>query len=407
MSNLIGTEYPMGQVMEVIGYEVDAIAGGRSNIVPTIIGDPGIGKSASMKNKAEKMNMDCYIVSLGALPMEYYSGLPEFGTMQTSAKYVLGEQVIEGNEDRLVEVKTAEWTMSDLVRNINSRAEQAVQNGRKGLMVLLDDVHLVEPIVQKYLFEFFQNKTLQNFKLHDNAYLVAAMNGKDSAGLEGFHSAVINRMAFYFAKFDKEYWYEHVGHTLHPYIASFASGPNDRYFTGANSTDGASPSPRAWTELSGIIPSLEGTSSDNFILNQKLQMTAESRVGRDAATEFLKHVKLFQKFDFESIFKAKDPEFKVSSDVSDQILTAFIIRYVRSKEDAEYLKVILEKNLKRRTFISIFINEFVTLFRNIQDIQDPKTKEAFTHLSTILTSEDAIDSELMDIVVDSLLDIQS
>jgi hypothetical protein len=407
MATLIGTEYPMGKVMEIIGYEINALASGNSNVVPTIIGDPGIGKSASMKNKAESMNMDCYIISLGALPMEYYSGLPEFGTMETMAKYIVGEEIHPGEENRQINVKTAEWTMSDLVRSINLRTEKALKNGKEGLMVLLDDVHLVEPIVQKYLFEFFQNKTLQNYKLHDKAYLVAAMNGKDSAGLEDFHSAVINRMAFYFAKFDKAYWYEHIGHTLHPYIASFSNGPNDRYFTGANATDSASPSPRAWTELSGIIPSLEAHSSDNFILNQKLQITAESRVGQEAATEFMKHVKLFQKFDFETIFKEKDPDFKVSEDTSDQILTAFIIRYVRSKEDSDYLKVILEKNLKRRTFLSIFINEFVTLFRNIGDIQDPKTKEAFTHLSTILTSEDAIDSELMDIVVDSLLDIQS
>ena len=139
--------------------------------------------------------------------------------------------------------------MSDLVRTINIKAEQAVANGKRGLMVLLDDVHLVEPIVQKYLFEFFQNKTLQNFKLHEKAFLVAAMNGKDSAGLENFHSAVINRMAFYFAEFDKEFWYQNIGHTLHPYIASFASGPNDRYFTGANATDGASPSPVSYTHL--------------------------------------------------------------------------------------------------------------------------------------------------------------
>ena len=406
MSNLVGTEYPMGAVLEVIGYELEAIASGATNTVPTIVGDPGIGKSASLKAFAESKNLGAYIVSLGALPMEYYSGLPEFGSMQVPAEYVLVQDAAT-IENGMVTVKTAEWTMSDLVRSINVKTEQALADGKTGLMVLLDDVHLVEPIVQKYLFEFFQNKTLQNFKLHNNAYLVAAMNGKDSAGLEGFHSAVINRMSFYFAKFDKEYWYKHVGFQLHPYVASFSTGPNDRYFMGANSTDSASPSPRAWTELSGVIPALEASSADNFVLNQKLQMVAESRVGREASVEFMKHVKLFQKFDFENIFKEKDPQFEVQSSASDQILTAFIIRYVKSKEDSDYLKVVLEKNLSRRTFISIFINEFVTLFRNIQEIQDPKTKEAFVHLTNILTSEDSIDSELMDIVVDSLLDIQT
>ena len=398
MAELNGRAYPMGSVMEMIGFEIEATAKGATSTVPTIIGDPGIGKSASLKHLAEKLNLDSYIISLGALPMEWFSGLPDFKT-----------EAIDGDwhQEGKTEVRVTEWTMSDLVRSINSRTEKALKDGKRGLMVLLDDVHLVEPIVQKYLFEFFQNKTLQNFKLHKDAHLVAAMNGKDSAGLEGFLSAVINRMAFYFAEFDKEFWYENIGYTLHPYVASFASGPNDRYFIGANATDEASPSPRAWTELSNMIPILEATYREPTQLNPRLSMMAESRVGHEAAVEFMNHVKIFQKFDFESILKERDPGFRVSDDISDQILTAFIIRYIRSKEDAEYLKDILNTNHQRRTFISILMNEFVTIYRNISDIQDTKTKEGLVHLSNLLTSEDAIDSELVDIVMDSLLDIQA
>ena len=398
MSQLVGSDYPMGQVMDIIGFEVEAMMEGADvNTVPTIIGDPGIGKSASLKHKAKQMGLDAYIVSAGALPMEFFSGLPDFINVTMDP-----DLHAEGRS----EVRGTEWTMSDLVRSINFKTDKAIQEGKKGLMVLLDDLHLVEPMIQKYLFEFFQNKTLQNYRIHKQAYLVAAMNGKDSAGLEDFHSAVINRMAFYFAKFDKEYWYQNVGFQLHPFVASFSSGPNDRYFTGANATDSASPSPRAWTELASIIPKLESNSATNRELNAKLQMVAESRVGHEAAVEFMKHTKLFQKFDFESIYKKKDPKFKVSRDTSDQILTAFIIRYAKSKEDAEYLKTIIENNLDQRTFLSVLMNEFVTLFRNIQEIQDPKTKEAYIHMSNLLTSDTAIDSELMDIVVDSLLDIQ-
>jgi len=398
MADLNGRSYPMGDVMEIIGFEVQAAAKGATTTVPTLIGDPGIGKSASLKFLAEKMNLEIYIISLGALPMEWFSGLPDF-----KSEVIKAEWHSEGK----TEIRVTEWTMSDLVRSINAKTEKAMDHGKKGLMVLLDDVHLVEPIIQKYLFEFFQNKTLQNFKLHEKSYLVAAMNGKDSAGLEGFHSAVINRMAFYFAEFDKDFWYENVGFGLHPYVASFSQGPNDRYFLGANATDGASPSPRAWTELSAMIPELEEVFSDPTALNRRLSMVAESRVGHEAAVEFMNHVKIFQKFDFESILKKKDSNFKVSDDISDQILTAFIIRYIRSKEDAEYLKDILNTNHQRRTFISVLMNEFVTIFRNITQMQDSKSKEGLNHLSDLLTSEEAIDSELVDLVMESLLDIQS
>jgi len=409
-----GTEKHMGLVMDVIGTEVNNAMHGRTEMVPTVVGDPGIGKSASLKYMAKQRGFGVYTISLGALPMEYFSGLPEFGEIMVDPKYIVtfsqeqkDAMAVKSAAGEKVVAKTAEWTMADLVRSINLAAEASIESGKKGLIVLLDDVHLVEPIVQKYLFEFFQNKTLQNFKLHESAFLVAAMNGKDSAGLEGFLSAVINRMAFYHAKFDKEYWYENIGFGLHPYIASFASGPNDKFFTGANATDGPSPSPRAWTDLSDAIQGFEEDSADINTLNLKLQMAAEARVGIEGAVEFMKHIKLFQKFDFEDIFKKKDPNFQVSTDISDQILTAFIIRYIRTKEDAEYLKDILEKNLDKRTFISIFINEFVTMFRSISDMQDPKSKEAYMHLSELLSSEDAVDSKLMDIVVEALTDIRS
>lgn len=394
--NLQGSEYLMGQVMDIIGLEIRAQEAGLSSLVPTIIGDPGIGKSASLKAKAIELNMDSYIVSLGALPMEWFSGLPEFAT-----------EVFDGDYSATgaKEAKVTEWTMSDIIRTINKKTEIALANKKDGLVVLLDDMHLVEPIVQKYLFEFFQNKTLQNYKLHPKAFLVGAMNGKDSAGLEGFLSAVINRMAMYHAKFDSKFWYDNVGKDLHPYVASFASSSNAKYFNGANQTDTASPSPRSWTELSQIIPMLEANSGSNAVLNSALQITTEARCGREATVEFMKHVKLFQKFNFQDILNKSDPAYRVSTDISDQILTAFIIRYMETKKDADYIKVLIENNVEHRTFISIILNEFSISFRSINTLENGTKKEALKYLADLLTDEDTMDEELIDIVCESLLDV--
>lgn len=399
MAEIQGTQYPMGEVMDIIGFEVEAAQAGATSLVPVITGDPGIGKSESLKFKAGQMNMDHFIVSLGALPMEWFSGLPEFGTMKIDSAYST-----EGKD----EVKTTEWTMSDLIRSINVRTEQALAKGKNGLLVLLDDLHLVEPIVQKYLFEFLQNKTLQNFKLHERAYLVGAMNGKDSAGLEGFLSAVLNRLAIYNVQFDMEFWYKNVGYSLHPYIASFAQQTsNFRYFTGANSTDGASPSPRTWTDLSNFIPMVEEKHGrDIGALNRAIQIAAEARVGREAQAEFIKHVKIFQKFDFRSIFEKKEKKFRIGEDINDQILMAFIIRYMHSEKDAEYLvSEILNHNMDRRTFISIFIQEFGTLYQNLHKMPDGEGKKALVKLSDIITDPEKGNDELIDIVVEGMIDI--
>ncbi len=396
-SEIQGRDHLMGDVMNIIKLEINSSVKGHTSLVPVIVGDPGIGKSASLKNMAEEMNYDSFIVSLGALPMEWFSGLPDFAMETMDEKYS-----VEGK----TEIKTTVWTMSDLVRSINVNTENALKDGKKGLIVLLDDIHLVEPMVQKYLFEFFQNKTLQNYRIHEQAVMVGAMNGKDSAGLESFLSAVINRMALYKAKFDKEYWYKYVGRTLHPYVASFATGPNDKYFSGANSTDGASPSPRTWTELSGIIAGAEEMTKGNLgDLNNVLGIMAEARVGSEAAVEFIKHVKLMQAYDFQGILEKKDPNFKVSDDISDQILVAFIIRYIQSEEDAKYLIDIINNNMDRRTFISIFVSEFDILYGSISKMPEGKSKVAFKKLASLITDEEAVDSDLIDTIVESLLDV--
>ncbi len=396
-SEIQGREHLLGDVMNIMKMEIEAAQTGHTNLVPVIAGDPGIGKSASLKNMAEEMGYASYIVSLGALPMEWFSGLPDFKTEKMSASYSL-----DGNE----EVKTTIWSMSDLVRSINIQTEQALENGKRGLVVLLDDIHLVEPMVQKYMFEFFQNKTLQNYRIHGQAVMLGAMNSKDSAGLESFLSAVLNRMAIYKAKFDKDYWYKYVGQHLHPYVASFSKSSNDKYFSGANAQDGPSPSPRTWTELSGMVKKAEEVFGDDHSkLNFNLNIMAEARVGQEAAVEFMKHVKLFQKFDFETVLKKKDPHFEVSGDISDQILTAFIIRYIQSKEDAEYLIQVLNNNKEKRTFISIFINEFDVMYAGVNNMPAGKTKDAISHLGKMIVDDKYIDQDLISIVVQSFLDV--
>jgi len=397
MADIQGTTYLMGEVMDIIESEIYAMQAGVTSLVPVITGDPGIGKSASIKHKAGQMNLDHHIISLGALPMEWFSGLPEFSSIEIDSAY---------STEGKTEAKTTEWTMSDLIRSINVRTENAIKDGKDGLLVLLDDLHLVEPIVQKYLFEFLQNKTLQNFRLHEKAFMVGAMNGKDSAGLEGFNSAVLNRLAIYNVKFDMPFWYQNVGYRLHPYIASFAQQTaNYKYFTGANSTDGAAPSPRTWTDLSDFTPTLEEKHHDLANLNRALQISAEARVGREAQVEFMKHVKIFQKFDFKSIFEKKEKDFRVDEDINDQILMAFIIRYMRNEKDAEYLIDLLNTNSDRRTFISIFVQEFGSLYQNIHNMPAGDGKKALNRLSEMMTDPDIVDSELIGIVIEGMIDI--
>jgi hypothetical protein len=330
------------------------------------------------------------------MPQEGMSGIPAIVNIDINSIYsVVGHSV----------AKATEWTMPDLVRIINEITEQAVKDGKEGTVVILDDLHLVDNIMQKYLFEFLQNKTLQSFRLHPQAFLMGAMNGKESAGMDGFLSAIIDRLAIYHTTFDKEYWYNNVGHGLHPMIASFTKSANDRYFLGANSVDGSSPSPRSWTELSQFIPAIEEAHQGSDFM-EYLKMATEARVGREASIEFMKHAKLFQKFDFETVLNKKQASFTIPDDISDQILMAFIIRYVSTVEEMDYLIEVLNKHKDRRTFISILINEFELIYKNIESITDVGKKKAYNYLIQCITDEKKIDEDLLETFIQCMLDMQ-
>ena len=209
---MINAKINMKDIPQLIGYEIYAQAIKATTTVPIIAGEPGIGKSAILKDLADQMNLNFFIRSIGAMPYEWFSGLPEFEDIQINKDW---------HEYGMVQSKATSWTISDLIKSINQYTELSIQQGKKGLMVILDDFHLADQITQKYLFEFLQNKTLQNFKLHPQAYLVGAMNNSEADGAEVLFRAVLDRIALYNVEFDLDFWYSKVGHTLHPAIASF------------------------------------------------------------------------------------------------------------------------------------------------------------------------------------------
>jgi len=394
MAQFKGQNYFLREVMELMRFEIIAQASKKSNLVPAIAGDPGIGKSASIKALAEEMNTDCLIMSLGALPMEWFSGLPDFNKIKINKDISLIE---------LDEVKVTEWTMSDIVRIIMLKTEHALANGKDGLIILLDDLHLVEPYTQKYLFEFFQNKTLQNFRLPEKAYLVAAMNISSSAGFEGFNEAVLDRMSIYSAKFDRDYWYDKIGATLHPLIASFTKdNSNMNLLLGANEMDTVSPSPRSWTELSTFLEVLEENARDEDEFLRMTRIASASRVGDEATREFIKHSKLFQKYNFSAKIK-KGEVFEVSDDLTEQILTGFVIRYMNTKKDAKFILDLINANKDKRTFVSTLLNEYNILNTMVNKNQDHPIKEPVEELASLLMDSD--DNELIDLICSSMTDL--
>ncbi len=374
------------EATDILIDEIDAGLNGYSNLVPVIIGPPGIGKSAVIKWTADKINQDHYIVSLGAVPYEYLSGLPEFA-----------KTVYEGKT-----VNATEWTLPDIVRSINERTEAAIAAGKDGLVVLLDDIHLMEPAAQKYMFEFFQNKTLQNYKLHPRASLVGAMNDSAAAGLEGFYSAILDRISMYFVKFDYTFWYENIGVDLNSIVAAFAKTHEDS-IEGAESKDEVSASPRSYSELSDFFNYLiehKGLEANSREFKDKMTWKATSTIGAKETQNLVEFFNSYIKYDFQKILDEKDINYDIPDDHIEQILTAFIIRSVKTKEQVDTVVEILFNNKDKSVFFSTALSEIALLTQTIPKLKDKTRKTTISYLKKVILAKK--DPEVLAAFVDSM-----
>ncbi len=374
------------EATDILIDEIDSGLHGYSNLVPVIVGPPGIGKSAVIKWTADKINQDHYIVSLGAVPYEYLSGLPEFAKTEYEGKTV----------------NATEWTLPDIVRSINERTEAAITAGKDGLVVLLDDIHLMEPAAQKYMFEFFQNKTLQNYKLHPRASLVGAMNDSAAAGLEGFYSAILDRISMYFVKFDYAFWYENIGVDLNSIVAAFAKTHEDS-IEGAESKDEVSASPRSYSELSEFFNYLlehKGIEPNSREFKDKMSWKAISTIGSKETQNLVEFFNSYIKYDFQKILDEKDINYDIPDDHIEQILTAFIIRSVKTKEQVDTVVEILFNNKDKSVFFSTALSEIALLTQTIPKLKDKTRKTTVTYLKKVILAKK--DPEVLAAFVDSM-----
>lgn len=374
------------EATDILIDEIDAGLNNYSKLVPVIVGPPGIGKSSVIKWTADKINQNHFIISLGAVPYEYLSGLPEF------AKTTYNEKTVNATE----------WTLPDIVRSINEKTEEAIKEGKDGLVVLLDDIHLMEPAAQKYMFEFFQNKTLQNYKIHDRATLVGAMNDSAAAGLEGFYSAILDRISMYFVRFDYDFWYENIGVDLNSIVAAFARTHEDS-IEGAESKDEVSASPRSYSELSDFFNYLlehKGIDANSPEFKAKMAHKSISTIGTKETQNLTEFFNSYIKYNFQKILDDKDVDYEIPDDHIDQIMTAFIIRSVKTKEQVDTVVEILFNNKDKSVFFSTALSEIALLTQTIPKLKDKARKTTVTYLKKVILGKK--DPEVMAAFVDSM-----
>jgi hypothetical protein len=317
------TKVTLRKVKPFLSINIDYQLKGLSKAPILLRGEPGIGKTAYIKDVADERKMGFLYVS-GIKPLEFFSGLP-----LTSA--------MEGGRD----VHTS-WAVPELIVEANKLADKD-EYKNTGVVVFLDDIHLLGAS-EKYFFELILERSLNNHKLRDNVVFVAAANNSESAGSSGFLSAIINRFAILDVVQTYKDWYSDFGYKINTDISKFMES-NPNYISQEERTDSPFGTYRSWTELAMTATGLyemhlkNGTSSGNDEGTNKyaadLGVFAQAYISADAALNLKQFILARKRFDFDGILtskKAIKDEINLNMGSIDQSIFSSIVRYADTEQ---------------------------------------------------------------------------
>ncbi|WP_312573446.1 AAA family ATPase [Clostridium sp.] len=132
----------------------------KTNSVPLIIGESGIGKTALAKSLAEGNNYYLIIIDGNLLKEGEIGGLPTV------------EDYIEFNKEGLeIKKRRTVYAIHTKLQEINN----ATINARK-VLLFIDEINRCEHTVQQELMNLILNREINGYSLPDNVSILAAMN---------------------------------------------------------------------------------------------------------------------------------------------------------------------------------------------------------------------------------------
>ena len=306
---------------------------------------PGIGKTQTMYKIAKDLNMNVLQISIPEVSTENLSGLPEFNKAPHMDKYAITGDT--GSQSTV-------WTAPQIIENANRLANEV---GKAGCILFIDDLHRVNMAVAPYLYGLLGERKLGSFKLDTKVAIMGAMNDSDEAGFSGIDSPIKDRIGILPVPFDFDYWMDNFGKKLHFYIASFLRSHPTYSQEDESTMIEQFGTPRSWTHLAN-----EFELYDREFLKAHSALIAKQKVSASAANELAKHIAYVEAIDFSEKIAKKQPIDIKALKPLDQVLYAYIINYVETLDDAEYVMSLIDSNIHVSNFIGFIIGELYTKF---------------------------------------------
>lgn len=361
--------------LELVKMNIEAQKSGLK-VAKTIAlsGKPGIGKTERMRDMAHSMGMEFYHQSMPEMDISVMSGLPDFYEVE-------GIEVSKYHKNNL-HGKGVAWTMPEIIMNANIMAGK----NENGVVLMLDDLHQTPISTMPYLYQLLNEKSLGNYLLDDNVFLVAGLNDSADANFDGIESPVMNRMSFLKTEFDVTEFLEGYAKRFPVQIRSFLD-QNPDFVNEDESTMGAFGTPRSWNALSESFGYMYKNNKE-FLL-QNLFNLASGSISEKASMELEKHVSYIEKLNLDQYVR-KEKLVNVSDmKTLDQVLMGYIPNFIKSIKSGLYLSKLMEINIKNSNFVAFSMAEIYNKYSIAMDKGDEE-------LSTITDGIKLVIANLLD-----------
>jgi len=282
----------MISVTKVVNEIIPRIIKSNKNIIPFLVGKPGISKTSQLHSLCNKNNWALIPIHLGLIPMEMLSGIPEIRRDKE-------------NEN----ISKTYWSIPEIIHKANELSKT-----HEYVILFFDDIHLADKSKQSYFFELASERSLQGYKLNDNVKIVCAGNDSAKAGAKAFMSAIINRFVLIPVYLPVEEWIKWaIENNIHNSVISFiiANKDNENFLCGEEDVK-PFPSPRAYERLSDMLylfediyGSIDKMFSDSNLETELIDII-NGTIGSQVGSEFLNFIKYTQGVDFLKL--AENPE---------------------------------------------------------------------------------------------------
>ncbi|MBR2257998.1 MAG: AAA family ATPase [Blautia sp.] len=240
-----------------------------------LLGAPGIGKSAIMRQISEELRI----------------GLVSYSMTHHTRQSAIGLPFIEDRIYNGKEYKVTEYTMSEIISSVYEEMERS---GCTEGILFLDEVNCVSETLSPSMLQFLQYKTFGRHQIPEGWLIVTAGNPPEyNDSVRDFDIATMDRLKMIDVEPDFEIWKEYAyERSIHPSIITYLETKQDHFYKVESTPKGKSfVTARGWEDLSKIIRvyEKEGVEVDHYLMEQYLHNENISR-------EFAAYYRLYCKY---------------------------------------------------------------------------------------------------------------